>query len=84
MGNRFNYRCPRCGSPDEIEICAFISVRPASNGAEITDDIKDIDGSYWSPENAADCNACGYAGAVKDFANALAGVVSLNEYRRRR
>jgi hypothetical protein len=37
MGNRFNYRCPKCGSPDEIEICAFVGVRLTSGGAEITD-----------------------------------------------
>lgn len=84
MGNPFNYRCPKCGSPNEIEICAFISVRLASNGAEITDEAY-IDGSYWSPENAAGCEACGFEGAVKDFVSSSpAGVISLNEYRRRR
>ena len=85
MGNRFNYRCPKCGSPDEIEICAFISVRPTSNGVEITNDVKDIDGSRWSAENAAGCEACGFEGVVTDFVpSSPAGVISLNEYRRRR
>jgi hypothetical protein len=84
MTNRFNYRCPQCGDPDHIDICAFISVRPTSNGAEIADAVKDIDGSFWSLENAAGCEACGFEGAVKDFATTPAGVVSLNEYRPRR
>jgi hypothetical protein len=84
MSNRFNYRCPQCRDSDHIDICAFISVRLTSNGAEIADDVKDIDGSFWSSENAAGCEACGFEGAVKDFAASPAGVVSLNEYRRRR
>jgi hypothetical protein len=84
MGNRFNYRCPQCGSLDEIEICALVSVRLAGNGAEIADDVKDIDGSCWSSENAAGCGACDYEGAVKDFAASPAGIVWLNNYRRRR
>ncbi len=84
MGNCFNYRCPQCRRADAIEICAFVSVRLTGTGAEIAGDVKDIDGSSWSFENAAGCEACGFEGAVKDFANAPAGVVSLNEYRRRR
>ena len=84
MANRFNYRCPQCGSPDEIEICALVGVRLTGNGAEIADDVKDIDGSCWSSDNAAGCDACGYQGAVKDFASWPARIVSLNDYRRRR
>jgi hypothetical protein len=34
MGNRCNYRCPKCGSPDEIEIIALVSVRLTSTGSE--------------------------------------------------
>ena len=34
MGNRFNYRCPKCGRPDEIEIDAIVSVRLTSTGTE--------------------------------------------------
>jgi hypothetical protein len=83
MGNCFNYRCPKCGNPDEIEIYAFIPVRLTSDGPEIADE-QYIDGSWWSSENAAGCDACGYEGAVKDFAAASAGVVSLHDYRRRR
>ena len=84
MGNRFNYRCPTCGSADEIEICAFVSVRLTGNGVEIADEVKDIDGSCWSAENGAGCAACGYEGAVKDFETLPPGVVSLGEFRRRR
>ncbi len=84
MSNRFNYRCPQCGDTDHIDICAFISVRRTTNGAEIADGVKDIDGSYWSLENAAGCEACGFDGAVKDFVPSPEGVVSLNEYRRPR
>ena len=43
MGNRFNYRCPECGSPDEIEICAFVSIRLTAEGAEIAEEVQDID-----------------------------------------
>jgi len=82
MSNPFNYRCPKCGTPDEIEISTFVSVRLTSNGAEIADQ-EYIDGSYWSSENAAGCGAGGYDGAVKDFEPSPAGVVSLYEYRRR-
>jgi hypothetical protein len=60
MSNPFNYRCPKCGNPNEIEICAFIPVRLTSNGAEIADE-QYIDGSWWSSENAAGCDACGYS-----------------------
>jgi hypothetical protein len=84
MSNRFNYRCPKCGSPDQVEICAFVAVPLPGNGAAIAADVKDIDGSCWSSENAAGCDACGYQGAVKDFASWPAGIVSLNDYRRRR
>jgi hypothetical protein len=77
MGNRFNYRCPKCGSPDQIEICALVSVRLTGNGAEIADDVKDIDGSCWSSENAAGCGACGFQGAVKDFETSGATVIPL-------
>lgn len=57
MGNRFNYRYPQCGSPDEIEICAFVSVRLTANAAEIAEDVQDLDGFCWSAENAAGCGA---------------------------
>jgi hypothetical protein len=67
MGNRFNYRCPKCGSADEIEICAFVSIRLTGNVAEIADDVQDIDGSCWTQDNPAGCGACSYEGAVKDF-----------------
>jgi hypothetical protein len=65
--NPFNYRCPQCGSPDEIEICAFVSVRLTRDGAEITGDVKDIDGECWTAENAAHCHARGFQGVAKDF-----------------
>jgi hypothetical protein len=45
MGNRFNYRCPQCASPDEIEICAFVSICLTCNGAEIAEEVQDLDGS---------------------------------------
>jgi hypothetical protein len=79
MTNRFNYRCPKCGCPDEIEICSFVSLRLTSDGAEITDDVTDIDGpnDYWSSENAAGCDACGLTGAVKDFEPTGATVIEL-------
>jgi hypothetical protein len=83
MANPFNYRCPKCGSADEIEICAFISIRLIADGAEIAEEVQDLDASCWSADNAAGCGACGYEGAVSDFSALPAGVVSLNEYRHR-
>ena len=84
MANRFNYRCPQCGSADEIDICAFVSIRLTANGAAIAEEVWDLDGSCWSQDNAAGCGACGYEGAVRDFSALPPGVVSLNEYRHRR
>ena len=84
MGNRFNYRCPQCGSADAIDICAIVSIRLTGNGAEIADEVQHLDDSCWSQDNAAGCGACGYEGAVRDFSALPPGVVSLNEYRHRR
>jgi hypothetical protein len=75
---------PHCGSADEIDICAFVSIRLTSNGAEIAEEVQDFDGSCWSADNPAGCGACGYEGAVRDFSALPSGVVSLHEYRRRR
>ena len=61
----FNYRCPRCGSPDEIEIDAIVTVRLTSTGTE--GDASNCDPDDWTGENEAGCNACGYIGTVKDF-----------------
>ena len=77
MSNRFNYRCPQCGSPDEIEICAFVSIRLTASGAEIAENVQDLDGSCWSAENGAGCAACGYEGAVKDFETRRTAVIRL-------
>jgi hypothetical protein len=77
MGNRFNYRCPQCASPDEIEICAFVSIRLTGNGAEIAEDVQDIDGSCWSQDNPAGCGDCGYEGAVRDFEPNSAAIIQL-------
>ena len=43
MTNRFNYCYPKCGSADEIEICAFVSIRLTAGGAEIAEDVHDLD-----------------------------------------
>jgi hypothetical protein len=63
-----------------------VKERPSKrrDSREIADSVKDIDGSCWSSDNAAGCDACGYQGDVKDFASWPAGVISLNDYRRRR
>jgi hypothetical protein len=47
MGNRFNYRCPQWDSADEIDICAFVSIRLTADGAEIAEEVQNIDGSCW-------------------------------------
>jgi hypothetical protein len=65
MGNRFNYRCPKCGSPDEIEIIALVSVRLTSTGTE--GDASNCTPEDWTDFNGAGCNACGYDGTVADF-----------------
>ena len=68
MPNGFNYRCPKCGSPDEMEICAFVSVRLTSSGrAEIIADVTSIDGRFWTSDDLAGCNACQFEGIVEDF-----------------
>jgi len=38
MSNRLNYRCPQSGSADEIDICAFVSIRLTAGGAEIAEE----------------------------------------------
>jgi hypothetical protein len=65
MANRFNYRCPICGSQDHIEICAFASVRLTSYGTE--GDVSNLGPDDWSSENAAGYDACGYDGTVENF-----------------
>jgi hypothetical protein len=51
MANRFNYRCPKCGSQDHITICAFASVRLTSHGTE--GDVSDLGPDDWTSGNAA-------------------------------
>jgi hypothetical protein len=65
MGNRLNYRCPKYGSPDKIDISAIVSVRLTSAGAE--GDASSCGPEDWTGENAASCDACGYSGIVNDF-----------------
>jgi len=63
----------------------FLTNRPVTpNGAAIAEEVQDLDGSCWSQDNPARCGACGYEGAVRDFSALPPGVVSLNQYRRRR
>jgi hypothetical protein len=65
MGNRLNYRCPKCGSPDKIDIEAIVSVRLTNTGTE--GDASNCGPEDWTGENAASCDACGYFGTVDDF-----------------
>ena len=65
MSNRFNYRCPNCGSADHIDIAAIVSVRLTSDGTE--GDASDCGPDDWSGANPASCDACDYFGTVKDF-----------------
>lgn len=65
MSNRFNFRCPRCGSADHIDIIAFVSVRLTSTGTD--GDCSDCGPDDWTGENAASCEACDFFGTVKDF-----------------
>ena len=83
MSNLFKYRCPECGGQDHIHICALVSVRLTSTGAEIDEALGEIGPNHWTCENGAGCNACGFEGAVKDFEPRPARLVSLNEFRRR-
>ena len=84
MSNRFNYRCPHCGSSDQIEICAIVAVRLTANGAVIANNVRDVDGSYWTAENAAGCDACGFNGAVKDFEPHGATIIHIRSRMRHR
>jgi hypothetical protein len=65
MGNRFGYRCPKCGSPAQIEIDALVPVRLTSTGTE--GDASNCGPDDWTDENGAGRSACGYSGTVKDF-----------------
>ena len=79
MGNRFNYRCPTCGSADEIEICAFVSIRLTDDGAAIAEEVHALAASpsctdgrispvpTGPPITARVAAACGYEGAVTGF-----------------
>lgn len=74
---------PHSGSADEIEICAFVSIRLTDDGAAIPEDVQNLDGSCWSADNAAGLRRLRLRGRGQGFFG-VAGVVSLNEYRRRR
>jgi hypothetical protein len=65
MGNRLNYRCPKCGGPDEIDIAAIVSVRLTRTDTE--GDASNCGPEDWTGENAASCDACGYVGTVNEF-----------------
>jgi hypothetical protein len=80
MPNPFNYRCPQCGSADEVVIDAYLSVwldgdRPHLIQTEIT-------AQDWYPTNPASCNACDYSGTVADFEPSSAQVIPLRTSRR--
>jgi hypothetical protein len=77
MANRFNYRCPKCGSQDHIEITSFVSLRLTSDGAEITEDVAHIDADWWSSENSARCDACSFNGTASDFEPTGGAVIEL-------
>ena len=82
MPNRYNMRCPHCGSRDEIIIEAFVSVRLTGTGAGITD--ARVGPENWTGANSASCDACDYLGDVKDFEPSPARLVFLDQFRRRR
>ena len=41
MPNRFNYRCPKCGSADDVVIEAYVAVWLDDNRARVIEQDKD-------------------------------------------
>jgi predicted nucleic-acid-binding Zn-ribbon protein len=78
-GNRFNYRCPKCRSTDDVVIDAYVAVWLDGDRARVIDDISP---DSWYSTNPATCLACRYSGLVQDFEIRSAQVIPLRTSRR--
>ena len=82
MGNRFHYRCPKCGSRDDIEVCAFVTIRLTQEGTE--GDASNLGPDDWTSVSGADCRTCGYEGMAGDFEPEGQTLVLNADFRRRK
>lgn len=58
--------CPKCGSDDQIDVCANVWVRLCDNG---TDAYESENGDQeWDDDSPCSCNVCDYDGTVGSFA----------------
>jgi hypothetical protein len=65
MSNFLDIRCPKCRATDQIDIAATVWLRVMEDG---TDADQSADGNHeFEPTSPATCNACGFAGQVRDF-----------------
>jgi hypothetical protein len=61
MPNYLNYKCPQCGSGEEISVSVIVGVKLLSSRYSIQDlEIDDCCGT--------ECHVCGYVGEAKEFA----------------
>lgn len=67
----FGMACPDCGRSDRIDVGAIVCVRIIGS-VDSADSETDADAAQdhsheWSGENSAQCQACGFAGIVRNF-----------------
>lgn len=64
MANRFDYRCPQCGSTSDVVIDAYLSVWLSRKGPYV---IQTDTPPTWHSTDTASCYACDFSGTVADF-----------------
>ena len=68
MPNRFNYRCPKCGSADDVVIEAYVACWLDGERARVIEQDEDnITPDRWYSTNPACCLACRFSGRVGNF-----------------
>jgi len=77
-GNPFNYRCPKCGSADDVVIDAYLSIWMSSKGPHL---IQTKTPPTWHSTDTANCYACDFTGTVEDF-QTTAQIIPLRTHRR--
>jgi hypothetical protein len=65
MSNQFDYRCPKCGDTDQIDICAEVWVRLTEDGSDA--DLPMKGDHHWDESCIAECGACSHQATVADF-----------------
>jgi Zn ribbon nucleic-acid-binding protein len=65
MSNCFDFRCPRCGDEDSIDILAEVWLRVTADG---TDADASANGHHeWISKSTAQCAACGHTARLAHF-----------------